>query len=391
MSSAALPSSFEPRRIVVRGVNWLGDAVMTTPALHRLRERFPTASIQLLTHEKLTGLWTGHPTVDGVIPFSAKEGVFTVARRLREGRHDLAVLFPNSHRAALEVRLAGIPRRVGTSRRWRDWLLTDVVGIPDGIVNLKKRRPDEIRALLAREEKIGSRRNTPLRPGPESHHTHLYLRLVAALGADPASVAPYLHVALDEVATVRQRWNLDPAITWIGINPGAEYGPAKRWPVDRFQAVIHRLASGGGVGLVLFGGPADRGLAETIASGVGATAPVRILAGETSLRELCAGLSACAVLLTNDTGPMHVAAAVGTPVVVPFGSTSAELTGPGLPGDSRHRLLRSNAVCAPCFLRTCPVDFRCMTGHSTDHVAAMVFEVLSQENSIRRMERPRQS
>ena len=391
MGTLPPPISTEPRRIVVRGVNWLGDAVMTTPALFRLRERFPAASIQLLTHEKLAGLWTGHPAVDGVIPFTSNDGVFRSARRLRAGRYDLAVLLPNSHRAALEAFLAGIPRRLGTSRRWRDWLLTDTVEVPPGIVSLRKRQPAEIRALLGRETLPGDRSDLPARPGPESHHIHLYLRLVAALGANPAPVTPRLDVTSAEVEKVRQRWNLDPSIRWIGINPGAEYGPAKRWPVDRFLASARRLATSSNRGFVLFGGTSDRRLAESIATGIGTVAPVRILAGETSLRELCAGLSACAVLLTNDTGPMHVAAAVGTPVVVLFGSTSPALTGPGLPGDPHHHLLRSNAACAPCFLRECPVDFRCMTGHSVENVAAAVSEVLSRRSPTHTMGGPLQS
>ena len=105
-------------------------------------------------------------------------------------------------------------------------------------------------------------------------------------------------------------------------------------------------------------------------------APVRILnlAGKTTLRELCALLKSCRVLLTNDSGPMHVAAAVGTRVIVPFGSTSAALTGPGLPGDPRHALVSANAPCSPCFLRECPIDFRCMNGISVETVAARVIE-----------------
>ena len=127
---------------------------------------------------------------------------------------------------------------------------------------------------------------------------------------------------------------------------------------------------------LIVGGPAERALADTIASeitrrGVAGTN----LAGQTSLRELCATLKACALLLTNDSGPMHVAAAVGTPVVVPFGSTSPELTGPW--GDNlRHQIIIGNAPCAPCFLRDCPIDFRCMTSISAEHVAQRAWQAL---------------
>ena len=101
------------------------------------------------------------------------------------------------------------------------------------------------------------------------------------------------------------------------------------------------------------------------------------LAGRTTLGELCAALKFCRALLTNDSGPMHVAAALGTPVIVPFGSTSPELTGPGLPGDTRHRCLRANVPCSPCFLRECPIDFRCMTGLSVEKVVAAFLEAVN--------------
>src|SRR5204863_5389662 len=130
---------------------------------------------------------------------------------------------------------------------------------------------------------------------------------------------------------------------------------------------------------LIFGGPADVALATGLANaltGAFPAAPPMNLAGKTTLRELCAVLKACRVLLTNDTGPMHVAAAVGTPVVAIFGSTSPNLTGPGLPGDPRHHLLDSHAPCSPCFLRECPIDFRCMRGVPVERVANAVMSAL---------------
>ena len=366
-----------PKRIVVRSVNWLGDAVMTTPALHRLRERFPNAQIDLLTPAKLADLWTGHPDLNGVVVFQKEEGLLQVARRLRGTGYDLAVLFPNSHRVALEAWLARIPRRLGIRRAGRNLLLTDVVQPPAGLVAMRKRTPKEIQALLKRGAAEPS-----IKPGPESHHTAHYLRLVAAIGAAPAPLAPVLRVSAAEREALRTRFQVDPQTCWIGINPGAEYGRAKRWPEERFVETAMRLAAAGGRGFLVFGGPADQATAEGIAKDLGSATPVRVLAGKTSLRELCAGMSLCSVVLTNDTGPMHVAAAVGTPVVVPFGSTSIALTGPGLPGDSRHRLLAPAAVCAPCFLRECPVDFRCMRSHGVDRVTAAVEDLLARRDSL---------
>ncbi len=376
------PTEDVPRRIVVRGVNWLGDAVMTTPALRRLRERFPGSEIVLLTHEKLAGLWPGHPSVDRVLAFAAKESVWSVARRLRAERAGLALLLPNSPRSGLEAWLARVPRRVGGVWPWRDWMLTDAVPPAPGVVAMRKRCAPEIARLVA-----GLDGPFPV-PPDSSHQIHHYLRLVGHLGGDVAPVAPHLQVTPAEQAAERERSGLEPGTTWIGLNAGAEYGPAKRWPKERFIEAARGLHQRLGCGFAIFGGKADAPLAEEIAAalrvpGSGRRVPVRVLAGRTSLRELCAALAACRVVLTNDTGPMHVAAAVGTPVVVPFGSTSPGLTGPGLPGDPRHRLLRTRAPCSPCFLRECPIDHRCMAGIATDRVVDAVVRAVQGAGTTR--------
>ncbi len=375
------PPDDDPRRIVVRGVNWLGDAVMTTPALHRLRGRFPDAEIVLLTHDKLAGLWPGHPSVDRVLTFGRQEGVWSVARRLRAERAGLALLLPNSPRSGLEAWLARIPRRVGGTWRWRDRMLTDVVPAAPGIVVMRKRSEAEIARLVVGSAEAASP------PPSSSHQIHHYLRLVGSLGGDVAPVAPHLHVTSAELGTMRAKFGLDPDTRWIGLNAGAEYGPAKRWPKERFIIAARQAHERLGCGFAVFGGKADTALADEIAVGLGTLgvprSALRVLAGRTSLRELCAALAACRVVLTNDTGPMHVAAAVGTPVVVPFGSTSPELTGPGIPGDPRHLLLRSGAPCAPCFLRECPIDLRCMTGITTERVVDAVVRAVQGAGTMR--------
>lgn len=162
----------------------------------------------------------------------------------------------------------------------------------------------------------------------------------------------------------------------IGLNAGAEYGPAKRWPLGRFADVARSLAERTGCRFVLFGGTADIPLAEELTHRLQGLS-VTSLAGQTTLAELMGALALCRVVITNDTGPMHLAAALGVPVVVPFGSTSPELTGPGLPGDPRHLLLLGEAPCAPCFLRHCPVDFRCMQSVSVDRAVHAALEALA--------------
>ncbi len=356
----SLSSILYPRRLLVRGVNWIGDAVMTTSALVRLREALPETHITLLTQEKQAGLWAGHPAVDEVLTFERKEGLFSIARRLRAGNFDAALVLPNSIRTGLEVRLAGIPRRIGYAGGWRDWLLTQAVPRRADVVQMRKRTVEEVRRLVAGTQPAGSETGVPA----TSHHLFHYLHLAAALGAKADLLAPHLAVTEAEVAAVKAKFSLPDGLL-IGLNPGAEYGPAKRWPADRFIAVAKELRARLNCGFVIFGGPADHALAAGIGAALAVNGPqsavsVTSLAGRTSLRELCAALRACRVVLTNDTGPMHIAAAVGTRVVALFGSTSSELTCPGLPGDARHILLRGEATCSPCFLRECPIDFRCM-------------------------------
>jgi heptosyltransferase-2 len=370
-----LPSPIShPRRILVRGVNWLGDAVMTTPALQRLRERFPQAQITLLTHEKLGDLWRHHPNIDDLITFNSGESAWSVADRLRA--YDLALILPNSPRSALEMRLARIPQRIGYVRRWRSWLLTHPIPARPGHVTMRKLSASEIKRLISRRGRTGQMGQTGLTRG---HQIHDYLHLVAALGADPSPVPPRLLVQPAEIEAAAAKFGLtsDPARPFLGLNPGAAYGPAKRWPLERFIAAARDIQSRTNCTWLILGSKSDLPLADALHSALGTPhSAIKSLAGKTTLRELMAVLKFCRVLLTNDTGPMHLAAALGTPVVVPFGSTSPALTAPGLPGDTRHRLLTSEAACSPCYRRNCPIDFRCMTGIGVERVVEAVLALV---------------
>jgi heptosyltransferase-2 len=384
-----------PRRILVRGVNWLGDAVMTTPALLRLREKFPDAHIALLCPEKLADLWKNHPAVDEVISFAADEGVLKVSRKLRHGRgleilrgskgkfhagpvkipprFDLALVLPNSPRSALEVFLAGIPQCIGYARPWRNLLLTKAVAPRAEAVKMRKRTADEIRRLIAEKSEVRSQKSEP----PQSaHQIFEYLHLVGSLGANPEPLAPRLCVTSEEIEAVKMKFGLNKiAAPIFGLNPGAEYGPAKRWPVEKFIGAAKEIQPRTNCAWILFGGKNDAATTAQIESAIGnRPSAVFNLAGQTSLRELMALLKLCRVLLTNDTGPMHVAAALGTPVVAPFGSTSPELTGPVF--SLNAKILKSDAPCAPCFLRECPIDFRCMNRIGIEAVAAAVLSAV---------------
>jgi heptosyltransferase-2 len=382
----SLKAPMEPtqERIFVRGVNWLGDAVMTTPALLRLREARPGAHIALLTPAKLTELWTHHPALDAILPVVTGENVFQVARRLRREQFDTALIFPNSPRSALEAFLARISRRVGYARPWRTALLTDRVEPGKGVARMRKRSVREIHRLIT---------DPNAKPqdsySASAHHCFTYLRLATVLGARAEMIPPCVVVKSEELSAVRQRFgfstDLQNDTPLLGLNPGAEYGPAKRWPRERFIAASVEVQRRTGCRCWIFGGPLERELANGVAAEIARALPsasnsVRSLAGETSLRELCAALKACDVVITNDTGPMHVAAAVGTPVVVPFGSTSPALTAPGLPGDGRHVLLQADAPCSPCFRRECPIDFRCMVGISVEAMVNAVMSILKRRD-----------
>jgi len=223
-------------RILVRGTNWLGDAVMTTPALLRLREKFPNAHIALLTPEKLRGLWLHHPAVNETISFATDEGIFTTAKKLRAGRFDLALALPNSPRSAIETWLARIPQRVGCARPWRNFFLTQTVAPRSDAAKMRKRSVGEIK-------KLTSHLPPPISNFPATaHQIHEYLHLATALGANPEPVAPQLFVTPDEFEATKRRFGLEKLTNPIfGLNPGAEYGPAKRWPVEKFIAAAQEI------------------------------------------------------------------------------------------------------------------------------------------------------
>ena len=360
------PSS--PRRILVRGTNWLGDAVMTIPALLRLREKFPDICIALLTPEKLWQLWINHPAFDEIIFFEPDEGIFSVAKKLRAGKFDTALVLPNSPRSALEVFLAGIPRRIGYARPWRNFFLTQTAAPRADAVKMEKRSVEEIKELIAKSPESRTR---SLEFAKSAHQSNEYLHLVAALGANPEPLPPKLVVTPEEMAEAAKKFGLEGVSGPVfGLNPGAEYGPAKRWPIEKFIEAAKEIRRRTNCTWILFGGKGDVEITNQIQSALGDGSPTFNLAGKTSLRELMALMKQCRGFLTNDTGPMHVAAAQGVPVVAIFGSTSPELTGPI--SEAPLQILTSDVPCSPCFLRECPIDFRCMNGIGVERVVEAV-------------------
>ena len=342
---------------------------MSTPALLRLRQARPGAHITLLSPEKLAGLWERQPFVDEVMTFSTSENIWQVGRRLRERKFTTGVAFPNSIRSALELWLAGIPRRIGVARIGRSFFLTTTVPPPPAALEMRKRSVQDIRRRIKHAE--GATRYPA-----QAHHVHHYLRLTATLGASPEPMPPHIELSLEELAAARGKFGLAHVVgrPWFAINPGAEYGPAKRWPAERFVAAACALQEKTRCRWAILGGVGEIALAETISGDIARTTgePALNLTGLTSLRELAVVLKICDLVLTNDTGPMHLAYAVGAPVVAIFGSTSPELTGPVF--SARAKVVRCDAPCSPCFRRECPIDLRCLRGIETDQVVAAALD-----------------
>ena len=335
--------------ILVRQVNWVGDAILTLPALAALRRRFPQAEISVLGRPWVTGLFADQPVADRVIAYQSDgahrglSGRWALARDLRRKRFDLAVLFPNSLDAAVVPWLAGIPRRVGT--------------------------PTECRRLLLTHPVRGAPRPT------EHHQVFRHLAVVRSLGAD-GDPTPRLAVGAEAVQAgdrLLAEAGVDPGEWCLAVNPGSVYGSAKRWPAERFAATADVLADRWGARVLLVGSGKEAAVLEAVARAM-RHPPIRLW-GRTDLRTLAAVLRRSQLLLTNDTGTMHVAAAVSAPVVAVFGPTDAEATGPR---GSRARLVREPVACSPCLLRECPIDHRCMTGVTVSQVVQAVEELLAQ-------------
>jgi lipopolysaccharide heptosyltransferase II len=332
----------KPFRILIRSSNWLGDAAMSVPAVRAIKNGRPDIHVTIAAPDKIAPMWKLIPEVDAIIPLP-EGSLLSVVRLLKQQMpFDVAILFPNSLRVALESWLSGIPRRVGYRGHSRSWLVDQII-------------------------------REPRKPGPPEHHSLRFLRIARGCGAETERTSnvqrPTLNVQLsdsDELSTI----NYQPLK--IGLSPGAEYGPAKRWLPERFAETAAKITAQSSAQWILFGTKNDAAIGEQIAAAIGDHCVNRI--GQTTLDQLIDELRRCRLLLTNDTGTMHLAALLGVPVVAIFGSTEPRLTGPLGNG---HTVLRHHVECSPCFLRECPIDFRCMKAVSADEVASAVLSMLA--------------
>ena len=367
------------QHILIRGVNWLGDAIMTLPCIHLIRKAFPDAKIDLLTSQKLSELWKNQPELDTVLTFPNKSDILFTSYLLRQRKIDAALILPNSPRSVLETFFARIPIRFAYKAKWRSIFLTHKIAFRPESEIMRKRFSKEIRYLQSTNNQLHSYT-------PHSHQIYNYLYLAqnfvkefSAHSAQPLTdidPTPRLNINKLEQQSVCQRFGIQsPFVSssstlLFGVNVGAEYGAAKRWSVRNFALTISKLSEKYSVRWILLGGSGDIEIANTLKNQAQSLCPqIKIypVTGKTSLRELAVLTSLCKIVLTNDTGPMHVAAASGATVAVPFLSTSPELTCPGAPLDynvsngtsNKHIFLRATCPCTPCFRRECPTDFRC--------------------------------
>lgn len=334
----------------MRGTNWLGDAVMSAPALARLRAAFPHAHVTLLAPPRAAEVFADSPLVDEVILYRRREeGVRAFLRavgELRRRRVDLAVLFQNAFEAALLALLGGARVRVGYAAQGRGFLLTHA---------------------LARGEHQRNR-----------HQTHDYLDLVkecerACLERETVTAAeatPSLQASAAQTAAAARllgKYNVaSDARPLVALNAGATNSRAKRWPEERFAALADRMVEEMGARVILIGAPSERENAARVIAGMRGGDDAINLAGETDIAELIGLLARCDLVVTNDTGPAHVAAALGTPTLTVFGPTNEFETAPL---GARSEIVRADGVeCARCMYRDCPVDHRCMTRVSVGEV-----------------------
>ena len=373
-----------PKKILIRSTNWIGDAVMTTPAVHSIRKNFPDAEITMLTVPWVADIFRLSPDVDKLFIYDKKylypgkiKGVFKLARDLKEFQFDAAILLQNAFEAAFIAKMAGIPIRAGYKRDGRGLLLTHGVTISDEI--RKRHQVHYYQNMLA---------DLGLTLGPDHLRLHLpeelelwaqgfidCLRYQSPISMLEQQQGPEFP-GLSELKSLN---NNGVAIPVIGLNPGAAFGPAKQWPVEKFAqlaAIISHNYGEGGCVIMVFGTTADTEAAQIIRQ-FSMRTPYHVLdmTGKTTLKQAMAFIKCCDAFVTNDSGLMHVAAGLGTPSIAIFGSTDHTTTGPYSPNSI---VLRREMECSPCLQTHCPQGhLKCLESISSKDVYEDLAKILS--------------
>jgi heptosyltransferase II len=324
-------------KILIRGTNWIGDAILTLPAVAAVRATYPKAHLAILVKPWVADIYKLFSDADEIIIYEKKfdnpAGIFRIAQMLKENKFDAAILLQNAIEAAIIAVAARIPLRAGYDSDARGLLLTHPV-----------RRPPEIKKV---------------------HQINYYLEMVKALGCISVDRDMHLETKInsDHARNVLHKFITEPKKAVIGIAPGATYGPAKKWLPDRFAAVADELSETYSAQVIIMGGRADEETAQEVKKL--AHTPLINLAGKTSLLEAIYLISQCRLFISNDSGLMHIAGALNIPTIAVFGSTNPVTTAPV---GAKSVIVRKEISCSPCLKKTCPTDFRCMSMISVEDV-----------------------
>ncbi|MDZ4742293.1 MAG: lipopolysaccharide heptosyltransferase II [Verrucomicrobiota bacterium] len=335
-----IPPDFplKPFRILIRVPNWLGDAIMAMPAVSLIKHGRPDTHVTILTRENLSDLWHGFKDADSIITIKKGESSNRIAHKLETEHFDVSITLPNSTSSALPAFFAEIPRRVGYRGKWRKLLLNQT--IPES----RRHKNDE-------------------------HQMLDYIGIAREIGAD-RNLIPLPQLRFEADIT---RFEL-PMQKIIIVASGAEYGSAKRWPAAKFAEACRLIALKEKVYFIFVGLESDCERNDKIIKSANVAASN--LSGLTTLSELGAILQKATATLSNDSGVMHLSSALGIPTIAIFGSTDPVLTGPIGP---KNKIIHHQVECSPCFLRECPIDFRCMNAISPEEVAQAVLGMVSPE------------
>jgi heptosyltransferase-2 len=351
-----------PDKILIRGTNWVGDSIICIPAMREIRRLFPKARISLLVKPWVKDIYSAVEFIDEIIEYDSSGahkgigGLFALASDLKKRQFDAAFLLQNAFEAAFIAWRAGIPERIGYDRDARRIFLTRSCKIDPGLKNI--------------------------------HQAYYYMGLLSSVGLIeakpwdlPQPVSIRIGVREEDRSAARkilQSEGIHEGSIVIGINPGAFYGAAKRWFPERYAAVADALAQRYGASVVIFGAANDLRAAQEVQSNMKGSSIV--LAGRTTLGQLMGLIEQCRLFITNDSGPMHIAAALDVPQLAIFGSTSEIATGPL---SKNAEVIKHQVDCNPCFLRECPTDFRCMKGVTAEKVIEAAFRKLETELRLR--------
>lgn len=339
----------EPKNIIVRMPNWLGDLVMATPILHDIRKKWPNAHITAMCQSNVGLLLKHDPNINEIYSYKKPNGWIhrkqhlDIIEKLQLGKYDLGILLTNSFSSAWWFWRGKVANRVGFATNLRSLLLNKAVPFP------------------AQKE--------------TQHLVLTYKALLEPMGIPISSTPPCLHVSQEEKAAAHallatQGISIGKHFI-VGINPGAAYGSAKCWLPERFREVTKKLLEDPRIAIIYFGDPNGAPLVNEICNGINGR--IINLAGKTSIRELLALIESCNVMLTNDSGPMHIASALNVPLLALFGSTSDVKTGPYSGGTVIHKRVE----CSPCYKRVCPIDFRCMKRIESDEVYQALLRIIA--------------